>query len=231
MKRDPKKKIRITCKGASSLTPERFEHFQGELKTLSKEDYEKLKKSILDHGFSFPVFIWRNKGRHKIIDGHQRLIVALGMLKEGFWIEGGKFPVDWIEAQNEKEAKEKILLSMSQYGKATEKSFLGFVDEAGLDLEGLSLMIDIPTIDVDSILSGGKKGKEERAEIEFTEELMESHNYVVLYFDNDVDWLQAQTLFQLKTVKALDSKKGFEKMGIGRVIRGPEAIERIRGGQ
>jgi len=57
---------------------------------------------------------------------------------------------------------------------------------------------------------------------------LEEHNYIVLYFTNEIDWLQAKTLFGLKTVKALDSKKGFEKMGIGRVLNGAEAIERIR---
>jgi hypothetical protein len=66
------------------------------------------------------------------------------------------------------------------------------------------------------------------AEVEFTEELLEEHNYVVLYFDNAVDWLQAETVLGLKTVKALNSKKGFEKKGVGRVLRGTEAIERIR---
>lgn len=33
------------------------------------------------------------------------------------------------------------------------------------------------------------------------EELLEKHNYVVLYFDNDVDWLQALTLFDIHTVR------------------------------
>ena len=44
--------------------------------------------------------------------------------------------------------------------------------------------------------------------VEFTEELLEEHNYVVLYFDNEVDWLQLETILDLKTVKALHSKKG-----------------------
>lgn len=67
-----------------------------------------------------------------------------------------------------------------------------------------------------------------RPEIEFTEELSEEHNYVVLYFDNDIDWLQAQTLLDIKTVKALDSRPGFEKMGIGRVLKGVDAIKSIQ---
>ena len=67
-------------------------------------------------------------------------------------------------------------------------------------------------------------------EVEFTQELLEKNNYVVLTFDNDVDWLQAQTLLGLKTVKSLDSKEGFEKKGIGRVMDGASAINKIING-
>jgi len=67
-------------------------------------------------------------------------------------------------------------------------------------------------------------------EVEFTSELLEKNNYVVLTFDNDVDWLQAQTLLGLKTVKSLDSKPGFEKQGIGRVVNGASAINKIING-
>ena len=64
-------------------------------------------------------------------------------------------------------------------------------------------------------------------EVPFTQELHESSNYLCLRFDNDVDWLQAQTLFQLETVQALDSKPGFQKKGIGRVLDGAQALSRI----
>ena len=64
-------------------------------------------------------------------------------------------------------------------------------------------------------------------EVPFAEELLEKHNYVVLYFDNDVDWLQALTLFDIHTVKDSSALPGYERRGIGRVIRGADAINRI----
>lgn len=73
----------------------------------------------------------------------------------------------------------------------------------------------------------GEQEPEEKPEVEFSEELLESHNYVVLFFDNDVDWLQAQTLFQLKTVKDTLEFKNSCRMGIGRVINGADAINRL----
>ena len=66
-------------------------------------------------------------------------------------------------------------------------------------------------------------------EVPFAEELLEKHNYVVLFFDNDVDWLQALTLFDLHTVKDSSARPGYERRGIGRVIRGADAINRILG--
>ncbi|MBO4633539.1 MAG: hypothetical protein J5858_16610 [Lentisphaeria bacterium] len=66
-----------------------------------------------------------------------------------------------------------------------------------------------------------------QGEIPFAEELLESHNYVVLYFNNSVDWLQAQTLFNLQSVKEPGAKPGYVHRGIGRVINGAAALNRI----
>ena len=52
-----------------------------------------------------------------------------------------------------------------------------------------------------------------------------------LFFDNDVDWLQAQSLFDIKTVKGFSTKRSgngkITKMGVGRVINGAKVLERI----
>lgn len=76
-----------------------------------------------------------------------------------------------------------------------------------------------------------KKAKEV-PEVEFTQVLDETHNYIVLYFDNEVDWLQAQTLFNIKPVRLLSTKRGEDningrKIGTGRVLRGVDVINRL----
>jgi hypothetical protein len=76
-----------------------------------------------------------------------------------------------------------------------------------------------------------KKAKE-MPEVEFTQVLDESHNYIVLYFDNEVDWLQAQTLFNIKPVRLLSTKRGEsningKKIGLGRVLRGVDVINQL----
>lgn len=76
-----------------------------------------------------------------------------------------------------------------------------------------------------------KKAKEV-PEVEFTQVLSETHNYIVLYFDDDVDWLQAQTLLDLKPVRLMNTVKGSDNVhskstGIGRVLRGVDVFNRL----
>lgn len=71
-------------------------------------------------------------------------------------------------------------------------------------------------------------------EVPFSEVLREEHNYIVLYFDNEVDWLQAESIFPLETVTALSTRtdgklsENMARRGVGRVIRGADALEAIR---
>ena len=75
------------------------------------------------------------------------------------------------------------------------------------------------------------KKKKEMPEVEFTEILSESHNYIVLYFDDEVDWLQAQTLLDLKPVRLMERARGRDphskETGIGRVLRGVDVFNRL----
>ena len=82
---------------------------------------------------------------------------------------------------------------------------------------GLSLPIDIEEI---------KETKDipDIGEIEFSEELFLEHNYIVLYFDNAMDWEVAQEIYGLKQVKSKTSAEGTQKIGIGRVINGKNFI-------
>lgn len=76
-----------------------------------------------------------------------------------------------------------------------------------------------------------EKKKEEKPEVPFTEVLNEESNYIVLYFDNSVDWLQAQTIFKIEQVKCLPTSKkdnkGRMRFGLGRVINGRKALDAI----
>jgi len=85
-------KIKITCNGSKYLPIGKLKNFQGNLKELRADELEKLKRSILKYGFSFPVFVWQSW----IMDGHQRIFAVKELLKEGHTI--GDIPVVEIEA-------------------------------------------------------------------------------------------------------------------------------------
>lgn len=53
------KSVRISCSVKDHLPMEEMVEFQGDLKILMEENYEKLKKSILDTGFAFPIYLWK----------------------------------------------------------------------------------------------------------------------------------------------------------------------------
>lgn len=59
----------------------------------------------------------------------------------------------------------------------------------------------------------------DRGEKEFAEDLLLEHNYIVLYFDNAMDWEVAMDRFGLKDVRTNTPEKS-QKVGIGRVLNG-----------
>ena len=76
-----------------------------------------------------------------------------------------------------------------------------------------------------------KKKKKEiiEGDVEFSEFLNESNNYVVLFFDDDINWLQALTHFNLKTVAAKRANGNEWTRGIGRVVDGADYLSKLKG--
>jgi len=73
----------------------------------------------------------------------------------------------------------------------------------------------------------GLPTRNEPGEVEFSKELLIQHNYVVLYFDNAMDWQVAIEKLRLKKVRDLIPRKS-QTVGIGRVIPGAPVIERLK---
>jgi hypothetical protein len=206
---------------------EEFKRFQGELKTITRPDMELLKESIRKSGFTAPILLW--SGKDFILDGHQRLKAVMELRAEGWVVRDGVLPYVEIMADTEKEAREMVLAFNSQYGRVTSKGlrdFIGedFEEEIG-DLKGF---LKIPHIDLEAMEREIRDQGSDDPEIEFAEELSEEHQYVVLYFRNEMDWLHALTVLGLKSVKPLHAKPGFQSRSVGRVIDGVTAMSKIR---
>lgn len=126
-------KIKIACKGASTIPIEKLVEFQGNLKDLSDTNFEKLKKQILNLGFSEPLAVWKKGNKNFVLNGHQRLRVLKKMQAEGYFIP--PLPVILVDAKSEKEAKKKVLSLTSQFGEITGQGLYEFMNDADLNFD------------------------------------------------------------------------------------------------
>lgn len=186
-------------------------------KEHDKEQVNMIANSIKEFGFNQPLVVDAN---NIVVVGHWRLLAA----KE-LWLE--KVPCVKLEDLSDEQIKKyRILdnkLNESDWAELNLRKDLDMLEDMNFgDLE-----LTKEDLFPDLFVEPEGKVKEEKPEVEFTEELGEESNYLVLYFDNKIDWINAQSVFDLKPVKALDSKKGYERVGVGRVIDGTKFIEKI----
>ena len=185
-----------------------------DLKPGDKE-YEKLRRSIQEFGY-VDTIIW-NEQTGNIVGGHQRLKV---MKELGFQ----EVTVSVVDLDEQKEKALNIALNKIEgdWDKGLLKDLLQDIDTGDFDMS----LTGFDNDELEKLMTDGEEFTE-RPEKEFTEELLEEHNYVVLYFDNKMDWQTAKDKLDIRTKQALDSKEGYERSGIGRVVRGADVIARI----
>jgi len=135
----PRKTIIIACEGKTTLPLDVIEEFQGELKHRTKQDVEKIQKSILEYGFSTPFFIWSDKGRNYCLDGHGRIKALADLRKQGYDLP--MFPVVYIKAENEAEAKQKLLLINSHYGNITQSGLEAFINISDINYDLMNFTV------------------------------------------------------------------------------------------
>lgn len=146
------KVVEITCTGSDFMELDSLSSFQGDLKSLSRVNYNKLKSNLLLYGFSSPIHVWQTKAKNYILDGHQRTIVLKGLRAEGYQIP--PIPIVFIKAKNVKEAKEKILLLSSQYGSLSDDSLSDFMCEHEIEYGLLENYLSFPEITLDKLTEG-----------------------------------------------------------------------------
>lgn len=187
------RQIRITCTGAALAKLEDLTPLQGNLKKLEAEKYRKLKKALLEHGFSFPFFTWKNKDKLFILDGHQRDRALRRLKAQGYAVP--PLPIDFVEAKDEKEAREKILLLSSQYGEMTDESLMAYLQESEIDLDDILDTVDLPQVDIEKLAD---RLEEELEEQDHSEEI--DYKYQVLVECKDEE-------DQMKLLEKLEKQK------------------------
>lgn len=191
-----------------------------------KDQVELLAKVIENQGWRQPVKVSNLSGL--IVSGHGRYEAAL--------LLGCPVPVDFQDYASEADELADLLADnriaeMAEMDNAMLRDIFAELDESDFDIDLSGYTDDVVAALADVV---SDEDLEVVAEVPFTDVLREEHNYIVLYFDNEVDWLQAESLFALETVKALSTRTdgkitdGSERRGVGRVLKGAEALEALR---
>lgn len=141
------KVIRITVTSAATLPLDSLEPFQGDLKTLGREDFERLRADMISEGMGLTMHVWQSEGHNYIIDGHQR-VTALKMMRENEGFTIPDLPVAFIQADSFAGAKRRVLAAISVAGKYTEKSLFEFVKNADIPFDQVVANYSFPSIDM-----------------------------------------------------------------------------------
>lgn len=137
-------RVEIKCQGSHELALEDLTIFQGDLKSLSEVNYRKLRKEILELGFSSPIHVWNREGTNYILDGTQRTRTLLKMAEEG--IEVPRLPIVRVEAKDLNDAAKKVLALTSQYGKIETQGLYEFMSEADISVDEIEESFHFPEL-------------------------------------------------------------------------------------
>lgn len=141
--------IRITSKGASTLQWKQLTPLQKNLKTLSDENYKKIRKQILELGFAEPIAVWNDKSQNLmyVLNGHQRLTAIKKMVnEEGFTCP--PLPVSWVEAKTLSEAMKLVLSLGSSFGKTGPQGLHDFMGHAKISMQDVRDSFHFPEINM-----------------------------------------------------------------------------------
>ena len=203
-----------------NVSIEKLKAYDRNARTHSFEQVAQIAASMIEFGFTNPVLIDK---RGTIVAGHGRVEAARSLgLEDVPCIRLEHLTEDQVRAYCLADNKLALNAGWNMDALAAELKGLeavGFdMSLTGFSPEELAEIMGDTVEDTDP--------EEPAPEVEFSEELLHAHNYVVLYFDNPLDWQVAQEKFGLKEVKDLIPRKG-QPTGIGRVIRGSDWLNRI----
>lgn len=208
------KELNIIYRPIKELKP-----YKKNAKKHNKEQVEQIANSIKEFGFTQPVIIDKHGC---VVAGHGRI---LGAKKAGL----KQVPTVCLDELTEEQIKAYRLvdnkLNESEWDTELLKQSLDEIIE--MDMEAFGFELEVME---DAMM-------EVEPEVPFTEVLNEENNYIVLKFNNKIDWLNALGVFGIEKVQAYPTKKNGNKKsfgtraGVGRVLDGQQALERVQGNE
>lgn len=208
-------KLNIVYKNIRDLHP-----YKKNAKKHNKEQVEWIANSIKEFGFTQPVVVDKD---NNVVAGHGRI---LGAKKAGL----KEVPTVSLDDLTEEQIKAYRLID----NKLNESEW-----DNKLLTEELGELTDLFDMDMFGFTNDAIEDEmlEVEPEVPFTEVLNEENNYIVLKFNNKIDWLNALGVFGIEKVQAYPTKKNGNKKsfgtraGVGRVLDGQQALERVQGNE
>ena len=178
-------------------------------RVIKNDDFRKLVKSIKEAPWMLQLRSIIVNDDNVVLGGNQRLRACKEAgLKEVYIIKASSL--------TEEQQREFIVKDNLSSGEWDWDALANEFEIEDLENWGLNLPLGYDEIkDTKDIPDTG--------EIEFSEELFLEHNYIVLYFDNALDWEVAQEKYNIKKVKTPVTEKS-QKVGTGRVINGKDYL-------
>ena len=210
--------IKVTYRNIRELKP-----YKKNAKKHPKEQVERIMNSIKQFGFFEHRAVAIDKDDY-VVEGHGRILAAK---KAGLT----QVPTICLDDMTEEQIKAWRLIenktAESSYDEAMISKEIEELLQSDIDMEAFGFSVDIledETIEVEP-------------DVPFTEILNEENNYIVLKFNNKIDWLNAMGVFGIEKAKAYPTRKEGNKKsfgmraGVGRVLDGQKALERVQGNE
>ena len=210
--------LNIVYRNIKELKP-----YKKNAKKHPKEQVERIANSIKEFGFFEHRAVAIDR-EDNVIEGHGRILAAR---KAGLT----QVPTICLDDMTEEQIKAWRLIenktAESSYDEAMISKEIEELLQSDIDMEAFGFSVDVledETIEVEP-------------DVPFTEILNEENNYIVLKFNNKIDWLNAMGMFGIEKAKAYPTRKEGNKKsfgmraGVGRVLDGQKALERVTGNE
>ncbi len=185
--------------------------FERNAKKHDETQIKNVMESIKQFGFAQPLAVDKD---NVLIIGHCRLIACKRLKMD-------KVPVVKMdELTQEQVDKLRLLdnkLNESEWDFDLLAEDIPTLDFSDFDIDW-GLAVNIEDIDQEIL----------NPEEPIAKELNEANNYIVLEFNTETDWEEAQRVFRLERVQTADKNPKIRRFGIGRVIDGVEIMERLK---
>lgn len=199
---------------------------------------EGLKVSLQEFG-DISGIVW-NKRTGRLVCGHQRIKALRSKYGEVLKLsdghvecpDGSLFSVRVVDWPAEKEKAANIAANSPTVQGEFDTGLEGMLAELDEQLPDLyeALMFDDlmagSTVDGKVTQDMGNSDRE-LGEIPVTPELLEANNYLLFKFDNEMDWNVAVAGFGIRAVKTEDTREGYARIGVGRVVDGRKLVALI----